>query len=126
MAMPYVVTRLCIDCLDRGCVEECPVECIYELREPTDNSLPRMAYIHPTECINCGACESACPWGAIFEDRELPMPYHSDGELNAAPERNPQQFKVAKPQIDSEGRLVVLPKPSREQVAANQAKWSKK
>ena len=81
--MPYVVTRLCIDCLDRGCVEECPVECIYELREPTDNSLPRMAYIHPTECINCGACEPECPVDAIFEEDEVPDKWRHYVELNA-------------------------------------------
>ncbi|MFJ7739003.1 ferredoxin, partial [Lysinibacillus sp. NPDC097287] len=28
--MTYVIAAPCIDVLDRGCVEECPVDCIYE------------------------------------------------------------------------------------------------
>ncbi len=123
--MAYVVTRLCIDCLDRGCVQECPVECIYEVADPAETQLPRMAYIHPTECINCGACEPACPWGAIFEDREIPEQYADDIELNGAPARKPKQFKVAKPQRDDEGRLVIAPKPTAEEIDANIAKWKK-
>ncbi len=31
-----------------------------------------MMYINPTECIDCGACESACPQGAIFYAPDLP------------------------------------------------------
>jgi ferredoxin len=34
-----------------ACVEECPVDCIYEGE--------RMLYIHPDECVDCGACEPA-------------------------------------------------------------------
>jgi NAD-dependent dihydropyrimidine dehydrogenase PreA subunit len=28
--MPWTTTRLCIDCVDTGCVSVCPVDCIYE------------------------------------------------------------------------------------------------
>jgi NAD-dependent dihydropyrimidine dehydrogenase PreA subunit len=59
--MPYVIASPCIDVLDRSCVDECPVDCIYEGG--------RKLYIHPTECIDCGACEPVCPVGAITEDR---------------------------------------------------------
>ena len=55
--MPYIITSGCIDTMDRACVEECPVDCIYEGE--------RKLYINPTECIDCGACESACPMDAI-------------------------------------------------------------
>jgi NAD-dependent dihydropyrimidine dehydrogenase PreA subunit len=55
--MTYVVTDACIDILDRSCIEECPVDCIYEGG--------RMMYIHPDECVDCGACEPACPVEAI-------------------------------------------------------------
>ena len=34
-----------------------------------------MYYIHPTECIECGMCESICPVDAIRYDDEVP-----DGE----------------------------------------------
>ena len=70
-AMPYVISRLCIDCVDQACVEVCPVECIYELKDAPTPARPNMLYIHPTECISCGACEPECPWQAIFEDREI-------------------------------------------------------
>lgn len=55
--MPYVISSACIDITDRSCVDECPVDCIYEG--------DRKLYINPVECIDCGACESACPMDAI-------------------------------------------------------------
>ncbi len=39
-----------------------------------------MCYVHPTECIDCAVCESACPVGAIFADRDLP---HEAAEFEA-------------------------------------------
>jgi len=39
----------------RGCL---PVDCIYEGED--------QLYIHPDECIDCGACEPECPVTAIF------------------------------------------------------------
>jgi len=54
--MPFVITDACIDVQDRSCMEECPVDCIYEG--------DRKMYINPIECIDCGACEQACPMSA--------------------------------------------------------------
>jgi len=31
-----------------------------------------MLYIHPDECIDCGACEPVCPVTAIFAEDETP------------------------------------------------------
>jgi NAD-dependent dihydropyrimidine dehydrogenase PreA subunit len=61
--MPYVVTEACVDCKDATCVDACPVDCLYEG--------PRMLYIHPVECVTCGACESACPVEAIWHVADL-------------------------------------------------------
>ena len=79
--MTYIIAQPCVDILDKGCIEECPVDCIYEGE--------RMLYIHPDECVDCGACVSACPVGAIapetrLEPRQLPFV-----EINASfyPER---------------------------------------
>ena len=58
--MTYVITDGCVDVKDRSCVNECPVDCIYEGC--------RSLYIHPDECIDCGACETACPMNAIVPD----------------------------------------------------------
>lgn len=62
--MPYVIAEACVDIMDMSCVEECPVDCIYEGN--------RKLYIHPTECIDCGACEPVCPVEAISTKDEVP------------------------------------------------------
>lgn len=121
--MTYVISRLCIDCVDKGCVEVCPVECIYEVKSSEVGQLPNMLYIHPTECISCGACEPECPWGAIFEDRELPPAFAADLEINARCEREPSKFQVGLPDRDSEGRLTKAKRPDKAQVASNRLKW---
>jgi NAD-dependent dihydropyrimidine dehydrogenase PreA subunit len=61
--MPYVIASACIDVNDKACVEECPVDCIYEGA--------RKSYINPKECIDCGACEPVCPVEAISQDRRV-------------------------------------------------------
>ena len=60
----YIITEGCIDLLDRTCIDECPVDCIYEGA--------RMMYVHPDECVDCGACEPVCPVEAIFYEDDLP------------------------------------------------------
>jgi NAD-dependent dihydropyrimidine dehydrogenase PreA subunit len=50
--------------MDKSCMEECPVDCIYEGE--------RKLYINPKECIDCGACEPVCPVEAISQDRRVP------------------------------------------------------
>jgi NAD-dependent dihydropyrimidine dehydrogenase PreA subunit len=62
--MTYVITQPCVDVKDRACVEECPVDCIYEGN--------RSLYIQPDECVDCGACEPVCPTEAIFYEDDLP------------------------------------------------------
>ncbi len=121
--MAYLITRLCIDCVDKGCVDVCPVECIYELKAAPTAELPNMLYIHPTECISCGACEPECPWRAIFEDRETPGILAEDVEINAKTEEQPSLFRVAKPSRDQQGRLLHRIKPTTDDVKANRRKW---
>ncbi|WP_306192815.1 MULTISPECIES: ferredoxin [unclassified Streptomyces] len=62
--MTYTIAQPCVDVKDKACVDECPVDCIYEG--------PRMLYIHPDECVDCGACEPVCPVEAIFFEDDLP------------------------------------------------------
>ena len=62
--MTYIITQPCVDVLDKACIEECPVDCIYEG--------DRMLYIHPDECVDCGACEPVCPVEAIYYEDDVP------------------------------------------------------
>ncbi len=73
--MAYVIAEPCIDVKDQACVQECPVDCIYE----GDRTL----YIHPTECIDCAACEPACPVEAIFLAEETPAEWNAFIKINA-------------------------------------------
>ncbi len=74
--MTYIIAEPCIDLLDRGCVDVCPVDCIYEG--------PDQLYIHPDECIDCGACEPECPVTAIFVEEDVPSEWASYTKKNYA------------------------------------------
>ncbi len=65
--MTYVITEPCIDVLDKSCVDVCPVDCIHY-----EEGVDRKLYIDPDECIDCGACEPACPVTAIFAEDDVP------------------------------------------------------
>ncbi|MGI8550535.1 MAG: 4Fe-4S dicluster domain-containing protein [Dehalococcoidia bacterium] len=74
--MPYVITEPCIGVKDASCVDVCPVNCIYS----TDEA--EQYYIHPEECIDCAACEVACPVTAIFHEDDVPPEWHQYTEVN--------------------------------------------
>lgn len=74
--MVYVISEPCIDVLDKTCVEQCPVDCIYEGE--------RMMFIHPDECIDCGACELTCPVEAIRHEAALPEEWRPFAEASRA------------------------------------------
>jgi ferredoxin len=73
--MPHVVCQPCYDCRYTDCIEVCPVECFYEGEH--------MLYIHPDDCIDCGACIPACPVEAIFLAENVPDEWRDYIELNA-------------------------------------------
>ena len=73
--MTYVIAEPCVDVKDKACLASCPVDCIYEGE--------RMLYIHPEECIDCGACVDPCPVTAIFEEEELPEKWRFYTQVNA-------------------------------------------
>jgi NAD-dependent dihydropyrimidine dehydrogenase PreA subunit len=75
--MTYVIAEPCIGTKDKSCVDVCPVDCIHG----TDDD-PQL-YINPEECIDCGACEPACPVTAIFVDYDVPEQWKAYTELNA-------------------------------------------
>jgi len=76
--MTYVITEACIGTKDRSCVDVCPVDCIHD--EGDDD---KMLYIDPDECIDCGACEPACPVNAIYAEDDVPDNLKAYVEINA-------------------------------------------
>lgn len=74
--MTYVIGTGCVDVMDKSCVQECPVDCIYE----GDRSL----YINPDECVDCGACKLICRVEAIYYETDLPDDQQSHLADNAA------------------------------------------
>lgn len=62
--MTYVIGKECLDVAEKSCVQECPVDCIYEGA--------RTMYINPEECVDCGACKPACHVDAIHWEGDLP------------------------------------------------------
>src|SRR6266852_3732829 len=77
--MTYVITQPCIDVKDKSCVDVCPVSCIYFETDDLDRKL----YIHPDECIECGACEPECPVNAIFHESAVPDEWKEFNDLDA-------------------------------------------
>ena len=45
--------------------------------------MTEMLYIHPDECIDCGACVPVCPVEAIFHEDNVPEEWNPFTELNA-------------------------------------------
>ena len=76
--MTYVITQPCIDVLDKSCVDVCPVDCIHY-----DEGVDRKLYIDPDECIDCGACEPACPVSSIFAEDDVPADQAIYTEIDA-------------------------------------------
>jgi ferredoxin len=113
--MPWVITKLCRDCVDMSCVEVCPVDCIYEYTGEDRDSFPNQLFIDPEECIDCGVCEPECPWEAIFEDERVPDVFQPDIGLNAAIIEHKSEFQV--PEVTEKD------KPTPEQIAGNKSKW---
>ena len=81
--MTYVITQPCIDVKDGSCVDVCPVDCIHPAEGESDYDDFRQLYINPEECIDCGACEPACPVTAIFEESAVPEQWKEYTQINA-------------------------------------------
>ena len=72
--MTFVIQEACVGVKDTACVEVCPVDCIYEV-EPQEKYKNLPMFIHTDECIDCYACESACPVEAIRCEDEAEEPW---------------------------------------------------
>ncbi|MEZ0351547.1 ferredoxin [Mycobacterium sp. pR1184] len=85
--MTYVIGADCVDVLDKSCVQECPVDCIYEGA--------RAMYINPDECVDCGACKPACRMDAIYWEGDLPADQLQHLQDNASFFRRPLTGRAA-------------------------------
>jgi NAD-dependent dihydropyrimidine dehydrogenase PreA subunit len=74
--MTYVIGSACVDVMDKSCLRDCPVDCIYEGA--------RALYINPNECVDCGACKSICRMKAIYYETDLPQDQRQHLGDNAA------------------------------------------
>ncbi len=113
--MAYIITRLCRDCVDTACVTACPVDCIYAHKGSDHDTFPNQLYIHPDECIDCGACEPECPWQAIFEEAAVPAPLADDTPLNYKMMEHKDDFEVSPTEKKEH--------PTSVEIEANKRKW---
>ena len=90
--MPYVICEPCIGTKDTACVDACPVDCIHPKKDEAagyredvaiDYETTDQLFIHPEECIDCGACQPVCPVSAIFPEDEVPAEYNQYISKNA-------------------------------------------
>ena len=76
--MPFIITDPCIETKDTACVDVCPVDCIHPRKDEAEFASTTMLYIHPEECIDCGACVPACPVAAIYESVDATPAHQKD------------------------------------------------
>lgn len=79
----YVITQPCVGVKDGSCVDVCPVDCIHPASSESDYEQYDQLYIDPEECIDCGACEPACPVTSIFEESAVPSQWREYIKINA-------------------------------------------
>lgn len=91
MAEHYVITEPCIGVKDTACVDACPVDCIHPRKDEALFAESPMLFIDPNECIDCGACEPACPVTAIFPPDSVPEDQELLAQANEAFYRSPQE-----------------------------------
>ena len=81
--LAYIICEPCVGTKDAACVDVCPVDCIHPRKDEPQFETAEMLYIHPDECIDCGACVPACPVEAIYSLDETPDKWESFIQVNA-------------------------------------------
>ena len=69
--MAFIITDPCIGTKDAARVDVCPVDCIHPRKDEPEFEQTPMLFIHPDECIDCGACVPACPVTAIYDSPDV-------------------------------------------------------
>ena len=100
--MPFVITDPCIGTKDTACVDVCPVDCIHPRKDEPEFESATMLYIHPDECIDCGACVPACPVTAIYDSIDTTPANQQDlVEANAI-------YRAGEPETVAAAEAIVL------------------
>jgi NAD-dependent dihydropyrimidine dehydrogenase PreA subunit len=79
--MAYAIIDTCTK--DNHCIEACPVNCIHPTPDEPDYETAPHLYVHPEECIDCGACVPVCPTTSVFPVEEVPADKLEYIEINA-------------------------------------------
>ena len=117
--MTFVITDPCIDTKDTACVDVCPVDCIHPRKDEPEFATATMLYIHPEECIDCGACVPACPVAAIYDAPEsTPASQKTLVEANAIfrtgdPDAVNQAEAIVKAHVEAHQDLMKIPAADR-------------
>lgn len=112
--MAFVITDPCIGAKDTACVDVCPVDCIHPRKDEPEFQEASMLYIHPEECIDCGACVPACPVSAIYaSEADTPRSQSLLVEANKVyrvqdPGARAQAEALVKKHIDAHPELMAL------------------
>ena len=123
--MTFIITDPCIDTKDTACVDVCPVDCIHPRKDEPEFEQTTMLYIHPEECIDCGACVPACPVAAIYDSPDSTPASQKDLiEANAIyrngdPDTMAQAEAIVQAHVAARPDLMAIPGPER--AAAHQA-----
>jgi NAD-dependent dihydropyrimidine dehydrogenase PreA subunit len=118
--MPFIITDPCIETKDTACVDVCPVDCIHPRKDEPEFEQATMLYIHPEECIDCGACVPACPVAAIYESIDATPSHQKDlVEANAVyrngdPETMAQAEAIVAAHIAAHADIMAIPAAERQ------------
>jgi len=117
--MPFIITDPCIGTKDTACVDVCPVDCIHPKKDEPEFEQATMLYIHPEECIDCGACVPACPVSAIYDSPDSTPATQKDLidanaiYRNGDPDAMAQAEVMVRAHIESHADLMAIPCPER-------------
>ena len=118
--MPFIITDPCIETKDTACVDVCPVDCIHPRKDEPEFAQVTMLYIHPEECIDCGACVPACPVAAIYESIDATPANQQDlVEANAIyrnsePETIARAEEIVRAHVEAQAALMAMPAAERQ------------
>jgi len=118
--MPFIITDPCIGTKDAACVDVCPVDCIHPRRDEAEFDETTMLFIHPDECIDCGACVPACPVVAIYDSVDA-TPAHQKDLIEAnniyrsgVPDAVAKAEALVQAHLAAHPALMAIPPPERQ------------